>query len=1117
MSPHWMLNAAAIVAALPLAAQTGPLLRNGGFTEVRTVAGAPSADQGFGIWTLGPEALLPLHWTLNASFPGELAVVSAGAPPAERSLRLRANGARGEAHLCQPCPELQAGTWYLVQARLRGGSGRLGFYEYSADGRIETPAVAVFRGSATWQSLQAYYQPSGAGFKSASLYLAADAGATLEVAEVGVTLAPFAESGPGSPVVLETDLLRLRLSAAGVLEEFRDRLSGVDYVDAAAPAPLCIARIAGAVVPAIRIEAAGDRLRVRFAEPSVNVVLRVERQPRYLTVTVERVDGKGLEVLQFCDLRLRLTASVGTLLNLVQGESFGACLLACNERTNASSVADPGARLRAEAYAEFGLEGARFALIGAPRDQIPGIIEQVEIEQGLPHPTLDGQWLRQHPGRFASYLMAVGVTEQNIDAVIDFARGGFGCIEILNWWESTPTYEPDRKLFPNGMAGLKTCADKIHAAGLQVGLHFMQGMVGWGGVGMKDPYVSPVADPRLLQDRQTTLAAGLDEQASELPSQDDLSAWPASGDLLIAGEVVRYSGRTAERFTGCSRGLHGTRVSAHAAGTRVGHLVNCFGLWGYCIYAPAVGSSMIDEICDNIARACNATGADMAYFDGGEELACQPPQWRNQGLIALGVMRRLQKPLFLGGNALYTNLSWHAISRGSPSYDPIYYGRDEYSLRFKGPNPAQHARNLLVGDVGWFTPHVHSLATHAVTPDEVMLLCLKALAGNAPLSFIVSADHLFANRRTPEMLAIIRTCDQLKREQYFSEAVRRQLAAPLTRHLLEPGPAGGWQVRPLSVSPRRVLDAARPGAAVCGVANPYAAQAPWLRLRACTRLAAYGAPGNLVLADPAGATPFGVDGSSATDLVPSVSPATERAPDGTACFRYRAANAAAQRSAWCRLTLPFEPPRDLSAHRALGLWVHSQGRGGVLNVQLMNRYDGAREHYVPLDVPGWTFVTLELPEEARYYDYRWPYNFSDVMYRPFAYNEVIGVRLYYNDLPAQSDTECLIGRIEALQEMRLPLVSPVLAVGAATLRFPLSLQPDEYVEMDRAGLCRHFDPNGAVLAEVRPEGALLLPGGSQHVSLSCATNEASSARAELIVSTCGPVLDNAPAAKPLAP
>jgi len=55
---------------------------------------------------------------------------------------------------------------------------------------------------------------------------------------------------------------------------------------------------------------------------------------------------------------------------------------------------------------------------------------------------------------------------------------------------------------------------------------------------------------------------------------------------------------------------------------------------------------------------------------------------------------------------------------------------------------------------------------------------------------------------------------------------------------------------------------------------------------------------------------------------------------------------------------------------------------GILNVQLANTY-GYRDHYIPLD---FTLVYFELdpPEDRRFYEYGWPYNFVDLMYWPSA-------------------------------------------------------------------------------------------------------------------------------------
>ncbi len=50
--------------------------------------------------------------------------------------------------------------------------------------------------------------------------------------------------------------------------------------------------------------------------------------------------------------------------------------------------------------------------------------------------------------------MVGGVNQRNIERVIEFARGGFGCVEIF-FWRTTPGYEPDPGQFPDGLRGLK--------------------------------------------------------------------------------------------------------------------------------------------------------------------------------------------------------------------------------------------------------------------------------------------------------------------------------------------------------------------------------------------------------------------------------------------------------------------------------------------------------------------------------------------------------------------------------------------------------------------------------------------------------------------------------------
>ena len=220
-------------------------------------------------------------------------------------------------------------------------------------------------------------------------------------------------------------------------------------------------------------------------------------------------------------------------------------------------------------------------------------------------------------------------------------------------------------------------------------------------------------------------------------------------------------------------------------------------------------------------------------------------------------------------------------------------------------------------------------------------------------------------------------------------------------------------------------------------------------------------------------------------------------------FCYRAENRGSSRSAWCQATLDFPQALNLTKHRRLGLWIRTLGESGILNVQLAGT-DARREHYVPVLNRDWTYVVLDPPEDDRFFDYTWPYSFTDVMYTcgP-VYQNVTKCHLYFNGLAPGAKVACLIGRIEALEEIAVPLVSPSLEAGGQQLVCPVSLNPDEYLEVDWTGTARHFDPNGALLGYIAPQGSLRIARGENRVRFSCTCSDSASPRAEVNISLRG--------------
>lgn len=62
--------------------------------------------------------------------------------------------------------------------------------------------------------------------------------------------------------------------------------------------------------------------------------------------------------------------------------------------------------------------------------------------------------------------------------------------------------------------------------------------------------------------------AGLSASATTITA-NDTSAFAASGSILIDGEVITYSGKTATDFTGCTRGAGGSIAAVHSAASQI--------------------------------------------------------------------------------------------------------------------------------------------------------------------------------------------------------------------------------------------------------------------------------------------------------------------------------------------------------------------------------------------------------------------------------------------------------------------------------------------------------------------------------------------------------------------
>ena len=122
---------------------------------------------------------------------------------------------------------------------------------------------------------------------------------------------------------------------------------------------------------------------------------------------------------------------------------------------------------------------------------------------------------------------------------------------------------------------------------------------------------------------------------------------------------------------------------------------------------------------------------------------------------------------------------------------------------------------------------------------------------------------------------------------------------------------------------------------------------------------------------------------------------------------------------WSVRGLSFAKPLDLTGCRAIRAWVHGDGQGQALKIQLADGRGGHRDDYVTIDFTGWRQMTLAKPA-----------------LNTLRYDHVTTLNFYYNGLPAGKTVTCLLDDVEALV-MRQGREEPVLLEDFESPQSPL--------------------------------------------------------------------------------
>jgi len=909
-----------------------------------------------------------------------------------------------------------------------------------------------------------------------------------------MTLVAGAQEQPAA-IVLETESLRWEIGADVRNTRLIDKHNNTDVL--ATPTPFCTISVGDNEVPATGASLSEGLLQLRFGDTGAEVTLRVAQQMRYITFEVVEVRGEGITGISMGNLRLKPTG---------EADEFGACALALNLLTNVPELPGPRTVVRALCDAEIGLKGAAMAVIGCPVGEMRGVMkEAVLAAPDLPHSPVGGPWALEGQHNRSSYLFNFdGLTEATADEWIQTAKSlGFNQIQMHGGGSFRfGDCEPNPNTYPGGRAELKRVIDKLHAAGIIVGMQPYAFFIA-----KSCPWVTPVPHPGLAKDAVFTLSGDLDEAEGSVPVAETTEKMSTitgffvrnSVTVQIDDELIVYSGLSKEEpyaFTGCTRGAYGTRAAPHAAGAKVSHLKECFGL-----FVPDPNSDLLTEVVERQAQFFNECGFDTMYLDaldGEDVLGGADKSWHYGSKYVFELHKRLQRPAVMEMSTFHHHL-WFVRSRMGAADFPNRAHKEFIDQHVLGNNA--NARMFLPGNLGWWAFKNYSGNQGEPTfTDDIEYLCCKALGTDSGLSMV---GYSPGNPGHARLAAIVKQYEELRHSQTVPESIKAELRKPGADFSLSVGPQGP-EFRAMAYAKHRVRGIDEQSN-VWSVSNPFAAQPLKLRLEALQCAAPYGSPEAVTLAD------FSTDDelperSASEGVTFSLTSVSDVVKVGKCSGRITATSTrAAAQGAWLCATRRFTPPVNLSAVQAMGVWVHGDGKGEVLNLQLRSPSHitgGICDHYVRIDFEGWRYFELVEFDTDLYAGMGWPYGGGYATYREdLRYDAVESLSVWIGNLPPGQEVNCYLSGIKAIPVQDGMLTNPALKLADRTLTFPVQIPTGSYMEFRGAGDCKVYGPEGQFVGDVsvKAEDIPTLKAGDNALEFTCTGPEGLAPRARVTV------------------
>lgn len=400
--------------------------------------------------------------------------------------------------------------------------------------------------------------------------------------------------------------------------------------------------------------------------------------------------------------------------------------------------------------------GSAIALFGTPESEVLDVLEKIELEEGLPHVTINGEWVKRSKEANKPYFITT-FTEQNIDECLEFCEKlGYNSLYHGHPFKNWGHFDLIEAQFPNGWDGMKQCVEKAKARGIRLGVHTLTNFIT-----TNDPYVTPVPHKDLMIFCETVIVKDVAADATEIYINDPsgYEVKNACQAIRIGDEIIQFglvSKEAPYKLMKCKRGAYGTKASAHKAKVKIARLAD----HDYKTLFP--NFELQKEMIARLAEFFNYTGVAQLDFDGHEGGWGTGEGDFGMDYFSDALVAQVDHEL-RNGSSRSNHYYWHVNSYLNWG-EPWYGGFTKSQGHYRYQNQALLKRNYTPNMLGWF------LLNSTTTVQEFEYMLARSAGYDAGYALFSDLMKMTNNAEFDAIAEAINIWEEARLREIFNES-----------------------------------------------------------------------------------------------------------------------------------------------------------------------------------------------------------------------------------------------------------------------------------------------------------------------------------------------------------